>query len=98
MIKIPNLSAKKDFKEICSKLGLQARGSGGVDSAAGKGGIFDISNADRLGKSEVTLVNIFIEGAANFIRWEQMLEKGQNVDEEIRITKPGQPCPGAPKL
>lgn len=69
MIKIPLLSARKDFKEICARLGLQARGGGGVDSAA-KGGVYDISNADRLGKSEVTLVNIFIEGAANFIKWE----------------------------
>ena len=34
MIKIPLLSARKDFKEICGILGLQARGGGGVDSAA----------------------------------------------------------------
>jgi creatine kinase len=34
MIKIPLLSARKDFKEICGRLGLQARGGGGVDSAA----------------------------------------------------------------
>jgi len=33
---------------------LQKRGTGGVDTAA-VGGTFDISNADRLGKSEVML-------------------------------------------
>ena len=44
-------------------MGLQARGTAGVDSAS-TGGTWDISNADRLGKSEVELVNIFIEGVA----------------------------------
>ena len=48
----------------------KARGSAGVDSQA-TGGTFDISNADRLGKSETQLVNIFIEGVAQIIRWEQ---------------------------
>ena len=43
------------------KMGLQARGTAGVDSAS-TGGTWDISNADRIGKSEVQLVNIFIEG------------------------------------
>jgi len=64
------------------KMGLQARGTGGVDSAS-TGGTWDISNADRLGKSEVQLVNIFIEGVAQLIKWEQALEKGQNVDAQI---------------
>lgn len=32
---------------------LQKRGTGGVDTAA-TGGTYDISNADRLGKSEVS--------------------------------------------
>ena len=51
-------------------MGLQARGTAGVDSVS-TGGTFDISNADRLGKSETQLVNIFIEGVAQIIRWEQ---------------------------
>ena len=63
-------------------MGLQARGTAGVDSAS-TGGTWDISNADRLGKSEVELVNIFIEGVAQIIKWEQALEQGQNVDAEI---------------
>lgn len=63
-------------------MGLQARGTGGVDSAS-TGGTWDISNADRLGKSEVELVNIFIEGVAQIIRWEEALEAGKNVDAEI---------------
>lgn len=40
------------FSKILSNLRLQKRGTGGVDTAA-VGGIFDISNLDRLGQSEV---------------------------------------------
>jgi len=93
MVKLPLLSARKDFKSVCGKLGLQARGCGGVDSAS-VGGTWDISNADRLGKSETTLVNIFIEGTANFIRWETMLEKGNvaQVERELAAAQPGKQC------
>ena len=54
----------------------------GVDSAS-SGGTWDISNADRLGKSEVQLVNIFIEGVAQIIRWEQALENGDDIEEQV---------------
>ena len=64
-------------------MGLQARGTAGVDSAS-TGGTWDISNADRLGKSEIELVNIFIEGVAQIIRWEQALEKGENIEAELK--------------
>lgn len=40
------------FSLILSNLRLQKRGTGGVDTAA-VGGVFDISNLDRLGQSEV---------------------------------------------
>ena len=65
MVKLPLFSARKDFKDILKKMKLQARGTAGVDSAS-TGGTWDISNADRLGKSEVELCNIFIEGIAGF--------------------------------
>merc|ERR1719386_448665 len=48
MVKVPLLSARPDFRDICKKLRLQARGSAGVDSVS-SGGIWDISNADRIG-------------------------------------------------
>lgn len=40
------------FPKILENLRLQKRGTGGVDTAA-TGNVFDISNLDRLGKSEV---------------------------------------------
>jgi len=80
MVQVPHVSGKSDFKETLAKMGLQARGTGGVDSAS-TGGTWDISNADRLGKSETQLVNIFIEGVAQIIRWEQDLEAGKSIDD-----------------
>jgi len=82
MVKVPKFSSREDFKAVLGKMGLQARGTAGVDSAS-TGGTWDISNADRIGKSEVQLVNIFIEGLAQIIRWEQALEEGKNIDEEV---------------
>merc|ERR1712224_419307 len=82
MVKVPLFSKREDFKDILGKMGLQARGTAGVDSDS-VGGIFDISNSDRLGKSEVDLCNIFIEGIAQVIRWEQALEEGKDIDEEM---------------
>merc|ERR1712190_329651 len=81
MVKLPLLSSRPDFKKMMGKMGLQARGTAGVDSAS-TGGTWDISNSDRLGKSETQLVNIFIEGVAQCIRWEQKLEAGENIDAE----------------
>ena len=83
MVKVPKFSARSDFKNLLGQMGLQARGGGGVDSDA-VGGIYDISNADRLGKSEVQLVNIFIEGVAQIIRWEQAIENGENIESGIQ--------------
>jgi len=82
MVKVPLFSARADFRDVLGRMGLQARGTAGVDSAS-TGGTWDISNADRLGKSETQLVNIFIEGVAQIIRWEQDLEAGKNIDEEV---------------
>ena len=47
------LSQDPRFSKILENLRLQKRGTGGVDTAA-TGDTFDISNNDRLGKSEVS--------------------------------------------
>jgi creatine kinase len=80
---LPKFSAREDFKAILKKMGLQARGTGGVDSAS-TGGTWDISNADRIGKGEVDLCNILIEGAAKLVSWEKKLEDGGDIEEEIK--------------
>merc|ERR1711957_294433 len=87
MVKVPKVSMRPDFKDVCARMKLQARGSAGVDSAS-TGGTWDISNADRLGSGETTLVNTFTEGVANIIRWEKMLENGEDIEEEVANCKP----------
>ena len=43
-------------------------------------GIFDIANAEALGKSEVELINIMISGVGAWIELEKQLENGQEID------------------
>jgi creatine kinase len=75
MIKIPLASKQPSFKKWLDDRRLQARGSGGFASKAADDGIRDVSNVDRMGKDEVTLVNEMIAGVRDLIEWEKELEK-----------------------
>jgi len=77
MIKVPNASKQPNFKSWLAERKLQARGSGGFASEAKDDGIRDVSNVDRMGKDEVTLVNEMIRGVAELIQWEKTLETGK---------------------
>jgi len=79
-IKIPLLSKHPQFENCLKKLRLQKRGTGGVDTAA-SGGIFDISNADRLGFSELELVQRVVDGVNLFVEMEKRLEKGKSIND-----------------
>ena len=67
---------------MTGKLRLQKRGTGGVDTAA-EGGIFDISNADRIGFSEVQLVQNVVDGVKLLVEMEKVLENGGNIKDLI---------------
>ena len=77
-LKIPLLSQRVEFDPILSKLRLQKRGTGGVDTAS-VGGVFDISNLDRLGSSEVHQVQGVVDGVKLLIVLEKLLETGNCV-------------------
>uniref|UniRef100_A0A3B1IK51 Creatine kinase U-type, mitochondrial n=1 Tax=Astyanax mexicanus TaxID=7994 RepID=A0A3B1IK51_ASTMX len=77
-INLPRLSKDARFAKILDNLRLQKRGTGGVDTAA-VGSTFDISNLDRLGQSEVHLVQTLIDGVNFLIECEKRLEKGQDI-------------------
>ncbi|NXM94801.1 KCRB kinase, partial [Sylvia borin] len=85
-IKIPHLGKHEKFGEVLKRLRLQKRGTGGVDTAA-VGGVFDISNADRLGFSEVELVQMVVDGVKLLIEMEKRLEKGQSIDDLMPAQK-----------
>uniref|UniRef100_A0A3B3RX67 Creatine kinase S-type, mitochondrial n=1 Tax=Paramormyrops kingsleyae TaxID=1676925 RepID=A0A3B3RX67_9TELE len=82
-VRLPLLGKDTRFSKILDNLRLQKRGTGGVDTAA-VGDVFDISNNDRLGKSEVELVQLLIDGVNYLIECEKKLEKGQ----EIKVPAP----------
>merc|ERR1711966_612125 len=86
MVKLPNLSARSDWKKLIGAMGLQVRGTGGVDSAS-TGGTWDVSNADRIGKGEVDLVNILIEGAAQLVKWESVLDGTSKASTVAQVEK-----------
>lgn len=73
MIKIPELN--KDpyaLEEVCDAFDLQPRGSSGEHSPA-VGGKWDISNKQRIGLSEVQLVQKMIDGITKLIQIEETL-------------------------
>uniref|UniRef100_A0A3Q3DB77 creatine kinase n=1 Tax=Hippocampus comes TaxID=109280 RepID=A0A3Q3DB77_HIPCM len=79
-VKLPNLAKHTDFEEILKRLRLQKRGTGGVDTDA-VDGVFDISNADRLGFSEVELVQMVVDGVKLLVDMEKNLEKEEAIDD-----------------
>ncbi|XP_015455056.2 creatine kinase B-type isoform X1 [Pteropus alecto] len=85
-IKLPHLGKHEKFSEVLKRLRLQKRGTGGVDTAA-VGGVFDVSNADRLGFSEVELVQMVVDGVKLLIEMEQRLEQGQAIDDLVPAQK-----------
>ena len=85
-VKLPLLSQDPRFGPMLKNMRLQKRGTGGVDTAA-TGGTFDISNADRLGKSEVELVQAVVDGVNLLIDMEKRLERKQRIDDLVPRAK-----------
>ena len=87
-IKLPLLSVHPKFNEILSKLRLQKRGTGGVDTES-TDATFDISNLDRIGYSEVELVQNVIDGVNTLVQFEKALEQKKNIDDAVGKLKTG---------
>jgi len=73
-LRLPFLSAEKAFRPLCKTLGLQAFIGAAGDSAEG---IREVSNAYRLGSTEVDQVNVVIQGCRQLLDYESRLEKGE---------------------
>lgn len=72
------------LEEVCSCFDLQPRGSAGEHSAA-EGGKFDVSNKQRLGFSEVQLVQKLIDGVLKVIEFEEALKKKTVTPADIHV-------------
>jgi len=78
-IKIPHLGKdEKKLDLILAALRLQKRGAGGVDTKS-EGGIYDVSNADRIGFSELELVQFMVDGVKTLIAMEKECEAGKTI-------------------
>jgi len=75
-----NHADKELLETVCSAFDLQPRGSAGEHSAA-VGAKFDVSNKQRLGFSEVQLVQKMIDGVGRVIELEKMLASGKTPDD-----------------
>ena len=80
-IKLPKLNENVQLLErVCAAFDLQPRGSSGEHSAA-IGAKWDVSNKQRIGFSEVQLVQKMIDGLTKVIEIEEKLAAGASVDE-----------------
>jgi len=81
-VRLTELGRLPGFFELVQRLKLEARGKYG-ETDRHYTGVFDISNAERLGKSEVHLINVMVEGVAKLIELERRLEAGEvvNIDD-----------------
>lgn len=69
-VKIPKVSARPDFKQICEEMKLQIRGIHGEHSET-EGGVYDISNKARLGVTEFEAVKQMYDGVKKLIAMEK---------------------------
>jgi creatine kinase len=79
-VKLVRLGRQPGFADLVKRLRLDIRNRYGTTDKHRYTGIFDIANAERLGKSEVQLINIMIQGVAILIELEKKLENGEHVD------------------
>ena len=76
MVVLPKLTEHLALLEkVCDAFDLQPRGSAGEHSAA-EGGKWDISNKQRIGFSEVQLVQKMIDGVSKVIEIEEQIAAG----------------------
>merc|ERR1740138_475800 len=81
MIKLEKLNENVALlEEICEGFDLQPRGSAGEHSAAA-GAKWDVSNKQRIGFSEVQLVQKMIDGITSMIAIEEYLAAGASVED-----------------
>jgi len=72
-VKLPELCKRPEFKEICDEFKLSIRGIHGEHSES-EGGVFDISNKQRLGISEVDAAMTMYRGVKRLIEAEKTLQ------------------------
>lgn len=82
-MRLPKLAKTEEFPTLVERLGVQARMHWGPPlRRTSRDGVFDISNSDRLGSTEVDQVNLTIEACRILVDIEERLMRGDHVDLE----------------
>merc|ERR1711970_1502227 len=82
-VKLPAMAKdEKKLDKVLYLLRLQKRGTGGVDTASSDG-TYDVSNADRIGYSEVELLQFVCDGVGLLIEMEKLAQEGKPFDALI---------------
>jgi len=82
-VKLPAMAKdEKKLDKVLDLLRLQKRGTGGVDTASSDG-TYDVSNADRIGYSEVELLQFVCNGVGLLIEMEKLAADGKSFDALI---------------
>lgn len=76
-VKLPRLGQQPGFEDLIDRLRLEVSSRFNVEKSPG---IYDIANAERLGQSEVQLINTMINGVGILISLEKKLELGETVN------------------
>lgn len=86
-VKLVRLGQKPGFDELVRRLRLEARPL--KYQSQSYTGMFDIANLEALGKTEVDLINLMIEGVGILIDLEKRLESGEDMDIQEIAQKKG---------
>mmetsp|Transcript_21900 Transcript_21900/g.62096 ORF Transcript_21900/g.62096 Transcript_21900/m.62096 type:complete len:462 (-) Transcript_21900:48-1433(-) len=78
-VKLPRLGHQPGFEDLLDRLRLEVSSRFNDEKSSG---IYDIANAERLGQSEVQLINTMINGVGILISLEKKLENGETVNLE----------------
>jgi len=85
-VKLVRLGQQPGFEDLVRRLHLIPR-SDYPQNDRRYTGIFDMANAEALGKTEVEVINVMIRGVAFLIALEKRLENGEKLDlDEIFLT------------
>nr|BAE16474.1 mitochondrial taurocyamine kinase [Arenicola brasiliensis] len=79
-IRLKHFAKDPRFRKALKVWRLQPRGTAGEHTDV-VDNVYDISNSERLGKSEVELVQLVIDGVNRLIEIEKRLEKGKKIDD-----------------
>lgn len=84
-VKLVRLGQQPGFEDLLARLRLESSTRFKGSNRSQYTGIFDIANSERLGQSEVQLINTMINGVGRLIALEKRLERGERIDlDDVR--------------